>query len=397
MSGSGKDRLRPDQSGDGSRSPSRLSFRGFLDRRNTGSSQASSSRDEVAGPSAPWATDEKRPANPFTDPDQNHGDNPFNDPPPSYDTAFEASPANPFAGASSTSEKVPSKKLPEYTITKEMIGDASNFKFLSHFEVKFLIDDSGSMWRADGHNGLTRWQEVGELINGITGTCVEYDKTGIDVYFLNHSKPYYNITSSEKVLSIFQNVVPKGQTPLGSRLGVVLHEYLDEYEKNTATKPTIIIVVTDGEPTECDEAGLDRIPTGKEWEQEVARRRQAPVVKAIRDALHRLLAINKDAQKCQFGIQLFQVGMDAAAKQFLQRLDNGLQEEDGFPPGWDVVDTASFDQNERGQNPKLTPRGLLKVVGGAVWRHLDYDDTVHRELPAKEMDSHTGGFRSRWM
>ncbi|KAK7755775.1 hypothetical protein SLS62_002060 [Diatrype stigma] len=341
----GKDRLKPDQSRDGSKSPSRLDFLGRLHRSNTESSQGSNARSEAA-PS-------------ISDIDKKHAVNPFDDPPeppPSYEVVVKEAPAYPFAEAWSTSEK-----LPEYTITKEMVGESLNDPtFLSHFDTVFLIDDSTSMQENDGQGGFTRWNETREALGSVAPICVKYDKDGVDIHFLNDRRVCKNITSEKEVIEVFEAVKPVGYaTPLGSRLEYLLCDYLNEYRKNTAIKPINIIVITDGIPSPWPEMNVGE---------------------RIGKMVHRLLEINKGAQKCQFGIQFFQVGMDEAATEFLKKLDNGREH---VPPGWDVIDTATFPQGDSECKPRLTYSEILKVVLGAVNKRLDEEMTVERKLPKK--------------
>ncbi|KAK3312010.1 hypothetical protein B0H66DRAFT_578683 [Apodospora peruviana] len=101
----------------------------------------------------------------------------------------------------------------------------------------------------------------------ITKICVEHDKDGIDIYFLNHrseqlaelqkgrsSGGYLCVKSEAEVYGIFKSVQPKGGTQVGRRLRNILQTYLKMYEENE--KRSIdstrlnIIVITDGHPSD---------------------------------------------------------------------------------------------------------------------------------------------------
>ena len=76
--------------------------------------------------------------------------------------------------------------VPQSTSRAPSIGSSSiltstdddPYAFLSTFDTLFLIDDSGSM---AGRN----WREVKQCLEAITPVCVDHDKDGIDIAFLN--------------------------------------------------------------------------------------------------------------------------------------------------------------------------------------------------------------------
>ncbi|KAL8865440.1 MAG: hypothetical protein Q9198_009321, partial [Flavoplaca austrocitrina] len=135
--------------------------------------------------------------------------------------------ANPFSAPSPTrhpqpgSSSAPSDQPPAYTpashetvVTGNMSTNPdSEFAFLSTFDTKFLIDDSGSM-------AGRSWREVADALATIAPICTSFDSDGIDIYFLNerHSSEYEHITSKDDVQRIFNSVRPRGGTPTGCRL-----------------------------------------------------------------------------------------------------------------------------------------------------------------------------------
>lgn len=205
---------------------------------------------------------------------------------------------------------------------------------LSRFDTVFLIDDSGSM---SGSN----WSQTSAALAAIVPVCTAYDSDGVDIHFLNNSRPHYGVRSAGDVMQIFSSVSPFGTTPTGARLGDLLQKYLSAYKKNRAIKPLNIICITDGEPT--DPAKLEKA-----------------IVKAAKelDVL--------DARDRQVGIQFFQVGSDESATEALEELDNSLVEEHGVR---DMVDTVSWKQMNGGRG--LTGDGVLKAVMGAIDGKLD--------------------------
>lgn len=220
------------------------------------------------------------------------------------------------------------------------------YAFLTSFDTIFLIDDSGSM-------AGRSWRETGAALETITPICTARDADGIDLYFLNHQdSPFYkNITSPSTIIEIFQSVRPSGGTPTGQRLNAILKPYLKQYEKNPeTTKPINIIVITDGEPTDDVES---------------------PIIAAAKK-LDKL-----EAPAWQVGIQFFQVGKEAGAREHLKQLDDGLKEISGDDELRDMVDTVPFMGDG---DTELSATGILKCVLGSVNRRLDRNSKeLHRK------------------
>lgn len=218
------------------------------------------------------------------------------------------------------------------------------YSFLRTFDTIFLIDDSGSM---AGSN----WRETGKALEAITPICTSRDADGIDIYFLNRadSIDYKNVTLPSTVVEIFQTVRPGGGTPTGQRLRKILMPYLAEYKDHpSTTKPINLIVITDGAPSDDVESSIVEV------------------------------AVELDKAKApawQIGIQFFQVGKDAEAREHLKYMDDGLVDLRGNRIR-DIVDTVPFTGTG---NQELSAKGVLKVVLGAVNRRLDRNSAdLHR-------------------
>ncbi|KAF2622470.1 hypothetical protein BU25DRAFT_209289 [Macroventuria anomochaeta] len=237
----------------------------------------------------------------------------------------------------------PTMDTPRSTSTAD-----DQYAFLKSFDTIFLIDDSGSM-------AGRSWRETGKALETITPICTERDADGIDIFFLNHpdSSLYKNVTTAGTVIEIFQTVRPGGATPTGQRLQKILKPYLQRYEKNPeTTKPINVIVITDGEPSDDVEA---------------------PII-ACAKKLDKL-----EAPAWQVGIQFFQVGNEAGAREALKQLDDGLREASGDDELRDIVDTVPFMGDD---DAELTGHGVLKVVCGAIHRKLDRQTKgLHQKRP----------------
>ncbi|KAL9130557.1 MAG: hypothetical protein Q9217_001270 [Psora testacea] len=192
----------------------------------------------------------------------------------------------------------------------------------------------------------SKWRETSSALAAITPICTSHDADGIDIHFLNtpDSPTFQNVTSAEKVTSIFNRVRPGGGTPTGQRLNAILKPYLARLERKGKgkvedVKPLNIIVLTDGEAHDDPES----------------------VILSAARKLDRL-----DAPAWQIGIQFFQVGNDPEATRALRDLDDGLIE---MGCERDIVDTVPW----RGESGRvgLDAEGILKVTLGAVNRRLD--------------------------
>lgn len=231
-------------------------------------------------------------------------------------------------------------------------NDDDKYAFLTTFDTIFLIDDSGSM---AGSN----WREVDTALRSLTPICTSHDADGIDLYFLNHKSTegatperpaggFHGIKRADTVENIFRNVQPKRATPLGTRLHSILKPYITSLSNAASpedVKPVNIIVITDGRPTDDPESVIVQ---------------HAKKLDAI------------EAPPYQVGIQFFQVGSDAGAREFLRELDDDL----GTQGVRDMVDATTWDASN-GRPQPLTADGILKVVLGAVVRRLDRKATVN--------------------
>jgi Mg-chelatase subunit ChlD len=247
--------------------------------------------------------------------------------------------SNPFHSASSFDappaySEAPNA-APQPSPVRENAAPAADdaYSFLDKFDTVFLIDDSGSM-----AGGL--WRQTADALMTITPICTAHDADGIDIHFLNHERPYPNITSPTEVQEIFQTVKPGGGTPTGLKLQELFDKYFESYQPKV-TKPMNIICITDGAPGDDDES---------------------PLIDAARE-LDRL-----KAPAWQLGVQFFQVGSDPEATEHLQMLDDKLPELANDKNLRDIVDTVPF-LSENGT--VLSGAGILKVVLGAVTRRLD--------------------------
>lgn len=120
---------------------------------------------------------------------------------------------------------------------------------LSSCDVVVLCDDSDSMDQAIAEEGTdpfaqkrsTRWKELKKLAASIIEFVTAVNPNGLDIRFLNR-EGRNNVNSLIGLQSLF-NAPPKGETPL---IGALNHIY----KEKSQSERLLIVVITDGEPTD---------------------------------------------------------------------------------------------------------------------------------------------------
>ncbi len=182
-----------------------------------------------------------------------------------------------------------------------------------------LIDKSGSMGSASTRmQGKTRWQEAQEFTEGYARFAEQVDDDGITVITFNSSATVYDNVKSNKVSEIFNNNTPTGSTNLAG----ALKKAFDKHFSNT--KPSIILVMTDGEPDSQQE---------------------------VKDVITK--AANTIERDEQLAVQFIQIGDDKGAEKFLAELDDNLK-----GAKFDIVNSLSRTEAEQLTLPQLLWQAL---------------------------------------
>ncbi|CAE6445673.1 unnamed protein product [Rhizoctonia solani] len=217
-------------------------------------------------------------------------------------------------------------------------GTENALELLKEYDTVFLIDDSGSM-----AGGL--WTQAGRALAGVATVASQYDDDGIDIYFLNSKDFLQNVRSEAEVYQLFQRVQPRGSTPTGARLDMLLRAYLTSIERAqqefdshdpevTGIKPINYIVITDGAPSDDPES---------------------VIVAAAR-------RLDKgEFPLSQVGIQFVQIGNDPEATEALAELDDDLAGKYNIR---DIVDTTPYTTQLDGET-------LIKILLGGVNKRVD--------------------------
>jgi len=131
------------------------------------------------------------------------------------------------------------------------LSAAEQEKILGQHEVVVMIDKSGSMNTSDCPGGLSRWEWCAEQATALSKESEEYWPEGITLVVFSNDFDVYPHAHVKQVADVFKNYSPGGSTNTGSALWDRLRAYLQARARNPkATKPLVIAVITDGEPTD---------------------------------------------------------------------------------------------------------------------------------------------------
>lgn len=162
------------------------------------------------------------------------------------------------------------------------------------------MDMSGSM-------SGKKWEQAKAATMKIAPFACQADPDGITLYLFNgRFSKYQNLRDGEQVRQIFSREKPSGTTNLA---GVLQSAFAEHFG---GSKPTTILVITDGEPDS-----------------------QAATVKEIVGASQRLRSQE------DLSVSFIQIGNDHQATRFLKYLDDALKSQGAK---FDIVDSLSADE-----------------------------------------------------
>ncbi|UZJ55446.1 hypothetical protein CBS101457_004766 [Exobasidium rhododendri] len=220
----------------------------------------------------------------------------------------------------------------------------NQLEFLRAYDSIFIVDDSSSMnvnEKPDGSMGQSRWEEARDALAGMVELAARMDDDGVDIHFLNSEKYLLNCRDPRQVKALFDSILPEGLTPTGTKLEMLLLQYMDDIETYKSTrsgkepKKRNYICLTDGAATDDPESVV--IATARRLD-----RGNFPLA--------------------QIGIQFVQVGDDKEAKEALEELDDALSSQHSVR---DIVDTVPY------QNLALNPDTIIKALLGGINRRQD--------------------------
>jgi Mg-chelatase subunit ChlD len=177
---------------------------------------------------------------------------------------------------------------------------------LSEYDFIMLLDASGSMGTEDMGGGRSRWNYMQESVEAFARDLGKFDSDGIDLVFFGGSVQSHKGVTANKVAEVFASRSPRGSTPLAEALteGLKLAGKSD--------KKDFLIVFTDGVPDDKTAA--------------------ASVIKQ---------QANRQTNDDDCTILFVQIGRDAAASDYLRKLDDDLT-----GAKFDIVDAKTMDEAE---------------------------------------------------
>lgn len=188
----------------------------------------------------------------------------------------------------------------------------------------------------------TRIDDMGAIIGRIAEVITLFDDDGVSIRFINNDENFDNIKDTMAVFSAVKSLEYKYGTEIGTALDekIIQPLVIDRLESGELTKPVLIFIITDGEPSFEPRTKLREVMLSC-----MERATGAGVPKVI-------------------SVAFAQVGNDHRATEFLQELDD--DKEIGH-----FVDTISDFDTEKGQLARkdimLTPElYLLKLLLGSV-------------------------------
>ncbi|CAE7575860.1 unnamed protein product [Symbiodinium sp. CCMP2592] len=147
------------------------------------------------------------------------------------------------------------------------IAEANDLVVLEDYEIVLILDDSGSMNMSALPAGqrslldakISRWDELRQTVMLLVDLACCFDKSGLDIFFLNRGK-LQGVTGStdQRLVSSFE-AKAAGTTPLTETLSLVAREVAGE-------RPVLLMIFTDGEPnggSKVFEAELTKLVTKK--------------------------------------------------------------------------------------------------------------------------------------
>ena len=111
-----------------------------------------------------------------------------------------------------------------------------------------ILDKSGSMSARDCM-GLSRWDWVGKQSNKLAQACQEASSQLTLILFSSDFKVFEHVDPAT-IPNVFRQMGPGGGTMLAGPLDVAFKHYFNSRAANPNTKPLLIVIITDGLPTD---------------------------------------------------------------------------------------------------------------------------------------------------
>lgn len=196
---------------------------------------------------------------------------------------------------------------------------------LDNIDVAVLIDTSGTMGEKDGKS-MTRLELARESCIALARELESHDPDGITVTRFAGKVRIYDGVTAEKVKTVFTEFRPMGGTNTKEAISQTVDKLWDKnHGSGAAGKSICLVIFTDGEPD--DKVG---------------------VAQAIVDITKKM------SDDSQVGILFVQVGPDASAAAYLEKLNNNLT---AAGAAFDIVAVTKLEDLE-----DLAPAEILEMA-----------------------------------
>lgn len=233
----------------------------------------------------------------------------------------------------------------KWKLPTELAYDLSS---LALYDIVLYCDDSGSMIFEDAGE---RVEDLKLIVSKVAEIATLFDDDGIVVRFMNNSQRGDGIKSVAEAEQLVQSVRYGGVTPIGTNLQnkVLGPLVLNEIKRGSLEKPVLVIIITDGEPSNEPKNMLSNV-----------------IYNALQDCKRSRYG------EGAIGYQIAQVGKDSRAQAFLGTIDN-------HPHIGHVVDATSYFELEceemMRKGVELTPEmWLVKMMLGGIDSSYDEAD-----------------------
>lgn len=115
-------------------------------------------------------------------------------------------------------------------------------------DVVLILDKSGSMSARDCQ-GLSRWDWVGKQSNKLAQAAQEASSELTLILFSSDFRVFEHVNPAT-LPNVFRQVGPGGGTVLGGPLDIAFKHYFNSRAANPNVKPLIIVIITDGLPSD---------------------------------------------------------------------------------------------------------------------------------------------------
>ncbi len=203
--------------------------------------------------------------------------------------------------------------MPTDPLTAEQIE-----AILGNRDYYLVVDKSGSEGsETDTPSGQTRWDYQMESLLAIATQLDKFDPDGSTLVTFAGSHDMLSNQPADRIRQVLKGTYPMGGTVMAPAFQAVFDDYLrNKAAGNTKPNGAILVCMTDGQPQD-----------------------ENAVAKAIVNFTKKL----SDGRE-EFGIEILQVGRDAHATAFLERLNDNLAKEGAK---YDIVNCIGVDDVEK--------------------------------------------------